>query len=58
MKYAVQILLFKTYEEEVRTFSRYYMVQTMGGSHSKVFFNPLMHGGNKHLKAAGLLKYV
>ena len=23
------------------------MVQTMGGSHPKVFLNPLMHGGNK-----------
>ena len=53
-KYVVQILLWKTYEEEVillktstGTFSQYYMVQTMGGSHSKVFLNPLMHGGNK-----------
>ena len=25
------------------------MVQTMGGSHSKGFLNPLMHGDNKRL---------
>ena len=55
-KYVVQILLWKTYEEEVillktstGTFSQYYMVQKMGGRHSKVFLNPLMHGGNKRL---------
>ena len=53
-KYVVQILLWKTYEEEVillktstGTFSQYYMMQTMGGSHAKVFLNPLMHGCNK-----------
>ena len=55
-KDVVQILLWKTYEEEVillktpaGTFSQYCMVQTMGGSHSKVFLNPLMHGGNNRL---------
>ena len=53
-KYVVQILLWKTYEEEVillkmstGTFSQYYMVQTIGGSHLKVFLNPLMYGSNK-----------
>ena len=53
-KYVVQILLWKTYEEEVillkmstGTFSQYYMVQTIGGSHSKVFLNPLMYGSTK-----------
>ena len=55
-KYVVQILLWKTCEEEVillktsaGTFSHYYMVQTMGGSHSKVSLNPLMYDGNKRL---------
>ena len=55
-KHVVQILLWKTYEEKVvllktstDTFSQYYMVQTVGGSHSKMFLNPLIHGGNKRL---------
>ena len=55
-KYVVQILLRKTYEEEVilpktstGIFSQYCIVQTMGGSHSKVFLNPLMRGGNNRI---------